>query len=146
MKVILLQDVPKIGKKGDVKEVSEGFARNFLFPRKLAVLASKAELQKLTDVKEKKEKEASKEKEVYQKMIEKLKDLTLNFKMKMGEGGKAFGAVTKNDIYEALHKKGIEIEKDWIEDEHIKTTGEKMVEIKFPQGIKGEIKINIESE
>ena len=146
MKIILLQDIPKIGSKNEVKEVSEGFARNFLFPRKLAVLATEVELKKLIQVKEKKEKESSKEKEVYQKTVEKLKDLTLNFKMRVGEGGKAFGSVTKNDIHEALRKKGIEVEKDWVEDEHIKTAGEKTVEIKFPQGVKGEVKIKVEAE
>ena len=146
MKVILLQDVPKIGRKNEVKEVSEGFARNFLFPKKLAVQASDAELKKLTQTKEKKEKGFAEEKEVYQKMAEELKTITLDFKMKVGDGGKTFGSVTKKDISEALKQKGIKIEKDWIEDEHIKTIGEKMVRIRFPQGIEGEVKIIVNAE
>lgn len=146
MKVILLQDIPKVGKKDEIKEVSEGFARNFLFAKKLAVLATETESKKLVQKKEKKEKELSKEKEIYQKIAEKLKTMTLDFKMKVGGGGKAFGSVTKNDISEALKQKGIKIEKDWIEDEHIKTTGEKKVQIRFPQGIKGEARIIINSE
>ncbi|MDP3710465.1 MAG: 50S ribosomal protein L9 [bacterium] len=146
MKIVLLQDVPKIGRKNEVKEVSEGFARNFLFARKLAVQASDAELKKLTQAKEKKEKGLTEEKEIYQKLAEKLKTITLNFKMKVGDGGRAFGSVTKNDIQEALQQKGFKIEKDWIDDEHIKTTGEKMVQIRFPQGIEGEVRIIVNAE
>ena len=146
MKVILLQDVSKIGRKDEVKEVSEGFARNFLFPKKLAVLATETELKKISVRKENREKESAKEQENYQKIAEQLKKITLNFKLKVGEKGQSFGSVTANDICEALKQNSIEVEKGWIEDEHIKTTGEKTVKIEFPQGTAGEVKIKVEAE
>lgn len=147
MKVILLQDVPNVGRKNEVKEVNSGFARNFLLARKLAIPATEGTVQKINQEKEQKEKAKSKKYEEGKKLVEKLKSLTLNFKVKIGEKGKSFGSVTETKIVEALKKLNFNIDKDWILlEEHIKTTGDKVVKIKFPQGLVGEIKIKVEAE
>ena len=146
MKVILLQDVRSVGRKNEVKEVSPGFARNFLFSKKTAIPATEENLRKLTSQKEQKEKTLSRETEKYQDLAEKLKSQVLEFKIKVGEKGKAFGSITSSKIAEALQKKGIEIEKEWLPEEHIKSTGEKTVKIKFPHNVTGEIRVRIEAE
>ncbi len=147
MKVILLQDVPTLGRKNEVKEVSGGYARNFLFPRKLAESATDASLQALAAKKAGQEEGRAQEEKKYRIAAEKLKNITISFRVKMGEKGKAFGSVGAAKIQEALASQGIEVEKDWIAlDEPIKTMGEKTVSLRFPHGIPGEIKINVESE
>ncbi len=146
MKVILLQDVRNVGRKNEVKEVSPGFARNFLFSKKAAIPATEENLRKLASSKEQKEKSLSRETQKYREMAEKLKSLVLEFKIKVGEKGQAFGSITSAKLTEALRKKGIDIEKEWLPEEHIKSTGEKTVKIEFPYGIIGEVKVRIEAE
>lgn len=147
MKVILLQEIPKLGHKNEVKNVADGYARNFLFPRKLAKPATEAALKILEEQKAREERERSIEYQKYKALAEKLKSLTLTFKVKIGEKGRAFGSVTAVKIRDALKKQGIEAEKEWIElDEPFKTAGEYAVKIKLPQGLKGEIKIVVEAE
>lgn len=147
MKVILLQDILHVGKKHDVKEVSGGYARNFLFPQKLAKPATENALKALAYEKTREEREKSEEYKKYKSLTERLKDITLNFKVKLGNKGRAFGSITAVKIRDALKKQGIEIEKNWvILKEPIKTTGERKVNIKFPQEFKGEVKVIVETE
>ena len=146
MRVIFLKDSPS-GRKGEVKDVSDGFARNFLFPQNLAKPATESGLKSLADNKVREEKEKIEEKNKFQTIAQKLSTLTLSFEVKTGEKGRAFGSVTAAKICEALKKQGIAVEKDWIMlDEPIKTTGEKIVKIRFPQGVIGEVKIIVEAE
>ena len=146
MKVIFLKD-SSIGRRGEVKNVSDGYARNFLFPKNLAKPATDAALKSAEAEKTRIEKEKSAEHEKSTALVEKIKSLVLTFKVKLGEKGKAFGSVTAVKIRDALKKQGVAIEKDWLMlDEPIKTTGEKIVSIKFPQGIIGEVKILVEAE
>lgn len=147
MRVILQQDTPNVGKKYDVKEVRDGFARNFLIPQKLALPATDGALKALAAQKVRAEREKSEEYQRYQTMAEKLKALVLSFKMKLGESGTAFGSVTAIKIRDALKKEGIEVEKDWISlEEPIKTTGEHTIKVKLPQDMKGEVKVIVETE
>lgn len=147
MKVILLKDVPKVGRKNDIKEVNDGFARNFLLAQKLATPATETELKKFFSSKEQQEKAKDKEKEVYQKVADKLKNLVFEFKVKVGERGKTFGSVTAADIQNKLKNKDITIEKEWLVlNEHIKSTGDKNIKINFPHEVVGEVKIKIEAE
>lgn len=147
MRVILLRDVPALGRARDVKNVSDGYARNFLLPRKLAIPATDATLASAAARKVGEERAKSAEEATYRAYAEKLKTMTLLFKTKMGEKGKAFGSIGIAAIRDALKKEGVEVDKDWIAlDAPIKTTGEKTVVIKFPQGIEGEVKIIIEPE
>ena len=147
MKVIILQDVLHVGRKGEVKEVSDGHARNFLIPRGLAKPATEAALRGLAAQKERTRRELTEGYQKYKAVAEKLKSLTLNFKLKVGEKGRSFGSVTAVKIRDALKKQGVPVEKEWVLlEEPIKTVGETEVEIKFPQELKGRVKVIVETE
>ncbi|MEK7086825.1 MAG: 50S ribosomal protein L9 [Patescibacteria group bacterium] len=145
MKVILLKDIKGVGQKLDVKEVKDGYARNFLLAKELAEAAMENALQKLEH--QKKIRAAER-----QKMIEKLKieagkieGIILKFKMKTGEKGEIFGSVSRKDIEIELSRKGyknlkVELEKP------IKTIGEHTVPIDLGEGIKIKLKVITEAE
>ncbi len=140
MKVILLRDIKDLGKKFDVKEVASGYARNFLIPRKLAVIATPEETQVLNDrQKLVEERRKSRIAEVRAK-ADKLNDLTLEFKLNVGEKGEVFGSVSSNDIKKELEARGftnveINLEKP------IKILGERSVQINLGEGIETSVKI-----
>ena len=147
MKVILLKEVNKLGHAGDIKDVSDGFARNLLFAKGLAEPATPQNLQ--THLRRQAEDSTRNEKEraVYQKLAENLQSSELRFNIKVGEKGQPFGSITAQDIIEELAKKGIKIEKSWIEMEHgIKSTGAHRVKIKLPHHIESEVKITVQPE
>jgi large subunit ribosomal protein L9 len=147
MKVILQQDIHTLGLKFDVKNVKDGFARNFLLPRGLVKFASKTALTHLVEQKTKEEAGKLRLTEKYQKVADALQTTELEFKMKVGDAGRAFGSVTAAKIRDELKKHKIEIEKEWVElAENIKTTGDTIVKIKFPQGIEGTVKIILKAE
>lgn len=147
MKVILLEDIAKKGKKFEVKDVRGGYARNFLLPRKLAGLATPQALRQLESRRLAEERRREAEKKNHETLVERLPSIPLAFTLKMTEAGTAFGSVSAADIHDALTKKGIAVEKSWIDlDEPIKTTGEHRVKIKFPHGIAGDIPITIQAE
>lgn len=147
MKVLLLHDVPKLGRKNDIKDVSEGYARNFLIAQKHAVPATAAVIHDAAARVAQKEQGVADEKKRFTEAAEKLKSITLSFRMKMGQRGKAFGSVSAAKIAEALQKYDIPAEKEWIgSNEHIKTTGEHTVDIRFPYDIRGKVKVIIEPE
>lgn len=102
MDIILLQDVKSLGKKGEVVKVNDGYARNFILPKKLGVEATK---QSLAELKGQKASDAKKQQEIYeqaQKLAEDLEKSTVNVKMKVGEGGKTFGSVSTKEIVVAI--------------------------------------------
>lgn len=146
MKIILAKDISNVGRKDEIKEVNDGYARNFLLPRNFAIPATPENLKKISSQKEQKERILSLELQKYRETAQKLKSLTLNFKVRVGEKGKAFGSVNSSKIAEALRQKGIEINKEWLEEEHLKNMGEKTVKIRFPHEIEGEVKVKIEKE
>ncbi|MBI2053523.1 MAG: 50S ribosomal protein L9 [Candidatus Sungbacteria bacterium] len=147
MKVILLKDIPTVGRARDIKNVSDGYARNFLLPRKLAIPATDTALAGAGARQAREEQAKALETAAYRANAEKLKTMTLSFKTKMGEKGKAFGSIGTALIHDALKKQGVIVNKDWIIlDGPIKTAGEKKVAIKFPHGIMGEVTIFIEPE
>ena len=145
MKVIFLQDVRGQGKKGEMKEVSEGYARNYLIPRKMAVEANRDNLNTLA-LKEKarKEQEARERAEAAANAA-KLKDVVVTIRAKAGGSGKLFGAVTSQEISEALEAQhGIAIEKNRIvQGEPIKAFGSYEVKCKFGFGIDGTINLMV---
>ncbi len=102
MKVILLQDVKKIGSKGDVIEVAEGYARNYLLPRKLAVEATQGHMKDLSQKKASEARKKEKRLEEAKKLAEKLAKLTVKIPTKVGEAGRLFGSITTKDIADAL--------------------------------------------
>lgn len=144
MKVVLLENVKGQGKKGEVIKVSEGYARNFLFPKKLAREATNAALNDLKGQQEafayKKETELN---EATQ-MKEKLSTLTVTVTAKAGANGKLFGSVTNKDIAEALiAQHHVKIDKRRFEMDDIKQTGEYKVNIRLYPDIVGELKVII---
>ena len=147
MKIILLADVTHVGKKNEIKEVSDGFARNFLFPRKLATPASAEAERAVMAKKEHDEKKKSAEQERYEKLAEKLESLHVVIRVKIGEKGKAFGSVNAAKIVEQLKvQHHVELEKGWIHlDEPLKSTGTKEVPVRFPHGVKSKVVVSIES-
>ncbi|MGG7179215.1 50S ribosomal protein L9 [Clostridium paraputrificum] len=135
MKVILLQDVKKIGKKGDVINTSDGYARNFLFPRKLAQEATDASLHILNNQKENERKQKLAEIEAAQKLAGELKGKEIRITAKAGDGGKLFGAITSKDVAELIDAQyKIKVDKKKIVMDTIKIVGGYEIEVKlYPQ-------------
>ena len=143
MKVILLDNIKGVGKKDQVINASDGYARNYLFPKKLAVEANNENMLKLKAKQNGIEYKKNVEKEEATKLANKLKDITLNIKVKAGENGKIFGGVTAKEISENLKiQYSIEIDKKKINlSETIKTLGTTIVDIKLYEGIIGKLKV-----
>lgn len=144
MKVVLLQDVKAQGKKDDIVEVSEGYARNFLFPKKLAI---PADAKAINDIKNKKSSEAHKvelERQAAKELAEKLNQATVKIKAEAGSDGRFYGAVTSKDIAEALKKLGFEVDKRKIVlDAPIKAFGTYKIDIKLYQEISGKVTVSV---
>jgi large subunit ribosomal protein L9 len=145
MKVILLQDVPKIGKKDQVLEVKEGYARNFLFTKKLAVEATPANMKELQRQEKIRADKAAEQKAEAIALGETLKNTTVTIQTKCGAGGKLFGAVTSKEIAEQLEKStGIKIDKRKINlDENIKTLGTYRPMVKLHPDVHVELTVKI---
>lgn len=111
MKVILQQDVKKLGKKGDIVEVSEGYGRNFLLPRKAAVPATAANMNKATTQAGSKARKAAMETDEARLMARQLEKVEITIPVKIGANGKLFGSVTGKDVSDALKKQNIDIDK-----------------------------------
>ena len=146
MKVILLQDVKGVGKEGQVVEVSDGYGRNFLLKKKLA---KESTVANLNEVKLKQGAQAEHEKRALQAAEDLKKDLgdkTFTLKMKSGEGGKLYGAVTTADVSDLLKKNGYDIEKKQVLiDTAIKMVGTFGVRIKLHPKVSCQININVEA-
>ena len=143
MKVILLQDVKKVGKKGDVVEISDGYARNFLFPRKLAEEATSANMHVLNAKKENERKKKLAELEAAQKLAAELKgkEVTINAK---GNNGRLFGAITSKDVAELINKEfKLSIDKKKIVMDTIKIAGSYDIEIKLYPEVSTKMKVTI---
>ncbi len=148
MKVILLDNIKGVGRKDDIIEANDGYARNFLIPKGKAVEANNANLSKLRAKQSSNEHKLELEKQEAEKIKEKLSDLTLEIKVKVGENGKIFGGVTSKEIAENLKaQKNIDIDKKKIVvKETIKNIGVQVVDIKLFPGIIGKLKIKIMGE
>lgn len=146
MKVILQDDVKNVGKVGQLVNVATGFARNFLFPKKLAVVATEKKvdewkhLQKVADVKKKKA--FAKRQEV----LEKMKGLSLTFKMDAsGDSQKIFGSITNMDISNRLEKEGFQVDKRDIHlEEPIRVLGQHKALVKLGEGLEAELTIEVD--
>ena len=148
MKVILLQDIKNVGKKDEIINANDGYARNFLFPKNLAIEATKDNLLKLQAKKDSKAHKKSLEIEEFKKQAEKISKLVLEIKVKAGENGKIFGGVTSKEISEELNKQNkIQVDKKKIVlKETIKNIGRFTVDIKFGEGINAKLTLNIQPE
>lgn len=144
MKIILLKDVKDLGKKGDVVDTSDGYARNYLFPRKLAQEATSENLHVVTMKKDSERKLKLKEIEEAQAIAEKMKNKEVTVKVKVGENGRLFGAVTGKDVAEIIKKNfGVDVDKKKVVVETIKMVGSYDVEVKIYPEISAKFKLSI---
>ncbi|MBD7913109.1 MULTISPECIES: 50S ribosomal protein L9 [Clostridium] len=144
MKVILLQDVKSIGKKGDVINTSDGYARNFLFPRKLAEEATDSNLHILNNKKENERKQKLAEIEAAQKLAGELKGKIVKITSKTGESGKLFGAITSKDVAALIKTQyKVTVDKKKIVMDTIKVAGEYEIEVKLYPEVSTKMKVNI---
>lgn len=148
MKVILKEDVKSLGKKGKVCEVSDGYARNFLIPRGLALQATEGNVQDLAHKQKQENLRKEKEKQAAEDSKSKIEEMEIILTVKVGDTGRLFGSVTNKEIAETLEKKyKIKIDKRKIEvKEPIKNIGEHKVFIKLHPEVIADLKVRIEAE
>ena len=148
MKVILQADVKNLGKKGDVVEVAEGYGRNYLLPRGLAVAASAGNLRHAAQQKQLEATKAERELKEAQKVGEKLKDQKVQIKAKVGEAGRLFGSVTPQEIADQLRRHfAVEIDKRKIEiKEPIKSLGTHKVTVKIHPKVHVQVQVDVVAE
>ena len=149
MKVILQADIKGQGKKGDIKEVSNGYARNFLFPKNLAIEATKANINSVEGKKEAAAYHKGKEIEEATALREKLSGMSVTLKAKAGEGGRLFGSITSKDVAEALKMQQhivIDKKKFVLPEGGLKNIGTAEIDVKVYPEIVGKLKVIIETE
>lgn len=148
MKVILLQDVKGTGKKNQLVNVSDGYARNFLFTKKLAVEATTDNLQKLKEYNVSQDLKKQKEIENAKDLAKKIEEIRISVKVKAGDTGKIFGGITSANIADELKNQyNINVDKKKIIlEEPIKILGAYTVNIKLYEGINAKLKVNVEKE
>ncbi|MBP1906287.1 50S ribosomal protein L9 [Paenibacillus turicensis] len=147
MKVIFLKDVKGQGKKGEVKNVSEGYAQNFLIPRGLVSVATEGNMKTLDNQTAAEERRKAQEKADAEALGKKLEETTVNLKAKAGEGGRLFGAITSKQVAEALQKTGVKIDKRKIElSEPIRTLGVTKVTVKLHPEVKATLSVQVTEE
>jgi len=147
MKVIFLQDVKGQGKKGEVKEVSEGYARNFLIAKGLAKIATQGNINELNAHKSSEEKRKAQELEDAKKLAQELGKVIVTITSKAGEGGKLFGAVTSKQIADRLKQMKVQVDKRKIMlDEPIRSLGYTNVPIKIHHEVTATIKVHVVDE
>ncbi len=147
MKVILKQNVPSLGKAGDLVKVHDGYARNLLIPKGMAVEANDQNIKAVDLERKNLQQKAQKEKSHAQDLAGQLANVTLTLSRKVGDQHKIFGSVTSKDIETALKEKGFDIDRKMIiHDEQIKHLGEFKIKIKLHSGIEAELKLQVVGE
>ncbi len=147
MKVILKEDVDRLGSMGDIVNVKPGFARNYLIPRNLAVEANPRNIKEFEHHKRVLQQKAERIKNAAQHLAEKISSSPVTIKVKAGEEDKLFGSVTTIDIEKALKEKGFEIDRKKIMlEEPIKRLGEYRVKIKLHRDVLAELTVQVEKE
>lgn len=147
MQIILQEDVEKLGNRGQVVEVAEGYARNFLLPRKLALEASAGNLKRLEKMRAVFAKKEAVERADAQKLAELLAGVSLEFTRRAGENDQLFGSVTNADISEALAAQGFTVDKRKVAlAEPIKTVGEFEVPLKLHREVGANVKLVVKKE
>ena len=147
MKVILKEDVQNLGQQGDVVEVKAGYARNYLMPKKLAILFTEQQQRSIEEAKRLETRKLEREKDQIESILKELKDLNLSLKMKSEEDNKLFGSVTKLDIVKLLEESGVNIDKKYIDlASPIKTLGEHTVNVSFTKDMSESFTVLVEKE
>lgn len=146
MKIILLKDVKGLGKEGELVDSKIGYARNFLFPKNLALEANPENLKKWEEDQAEKKRLYDENKKAAEELKKKLESEKVVLRAKAGEGGRLFGAITTKDIADALSEKSIEIDKKKIEGEVIKTLGTTEAVVKLFPEVSAKLVINVIEE
>ncbi len=147
MKIILLDDVAKLGRRGEVRDVSDGYARNFLIPKKLALSASAGNLKNLDHIKKQQESKAERIKDDAHGLQQRIEALTYEERRQASEEGKLFGSVTSQHIADFLDRHGVKLERRRIQlDEPIKTLGETMVAVRLHADVTAQLKVSVTRE
>src|SRR5580658_4746430 len=144
MRVLLKSDVPKIGKKGELLDVKEGYARNFLIPNGLAIEATGGTMKQYEEEKKSVDRRKAKEKEEAQALAAKIKGLTVTLRHKAGDEGRLFGSITSAEVAEALKQKGFEIDKKQIHlDEPIRLVGKHEAKVKLHAEVSATLNVEV---
>ena len=147
MEVILKEDVAKLGSRGDVVKVAEGYGRNFLLPRKLAIEATSGNKKVIDQMRAAALRRSAKEKAQAEELSKQFEGLSLSFQRRAGEHDQLFGSVTSGDLAEALEKKGFNIDRRKIQlHEPLKTLGDFTVAVKLHKDVTAHLKVMIEKE
>ena len=147
MKVILLDDVQKLGRRGEVRDVSDGYARNFLIPKKLALSATAGNLQNLEHIKKQQDAKAGRIKSEADVLRERIEGLTYEERRQASEEGKLFGSVTAQDLVDFLGRQGMKIERRRVQlDEPIKALGETAVPIRLHPEVTAQLRVAVVRE
>ena len=147
MEVILKEDVPKLGSRGDVVKVAEGFGRNYLLPQKLAIEASSGNKKVIEQMKAASVRRSAKEKTQAEELAKQFDGVSVSFQRRSGENDQLFGSVTSGDVADALTKKGFNVDRRKIQlHEPLKTVGEFTVPIKLHKDVTAHLKVVIEKE
>jgi len=145
VKVILTQDVASLGKSGELKDVADGYARNFLIPNKLAVSAAGGAYRAWQHDIASREEKRKREREDAEIAAQRISSTTLTMGVKVGEGGKLYGSITAKDIADALGRRGIVVDRHKVDlEEPLKTLGTYKVAIRVFQGLTAEVTIAVE--
>jgi len=144
VKIILLDDVAKVGRRGEVQDVSDGYARNYLIPQKLAVAATPGNLRNLEHIQRQQESKAARIQADAESLRQRIERLTYEERRQASEEGKLFGSVTSQDIAEFLGRSGVQVERRRIAlDEPIKTLGEHAVPVRLHAGVTAQLKVAV---
>jgi large subunit ribosomal protein L9 len=147
MEVILKEDVAKLGSRGDVVKVAEGYGRNYLLPRKLAIVADEGNKAVIVQMKSAAVRRSAKEKTQAEELAKQFENVSVSFTRKSGENDQLFGSVTSGDIAEGLEKKGLNIDRRKIQlHEPLKTVGEFTIPVKLHKDVTAHLKVVIEKE
>jgi large subunit ribosomal protein L9 len=147
MEVILKEDIAKLGARGDVVKVAEGYGRNYLLPRKLAIEASAGNKAVIEQMKAAAVRRSAKEKSQAEELAKQFDGLSLGFQRRSGEHDQLFGSVTSGDVADALAKKGFDVDRRKVQlHEPLKTLGEFTVPVKLHKDVTTHVKVVIEKE
>lgn len=147
MEILMINTLPRVGRKGEFKTVAEGFARNYLFPRNFAIPATEGAKKHYNLMKSSWEKQIIREKQMFAEMAQKIEGTTVTITRKAGDKGRLFGSVTSAELAQEIKKaSGIEIDKKLVVADHIKELGEHAVTIRFTGEVKANLKVSIVAE
>ena len=148
MKLVLIKDVSNLGAEGDVKDVADGYARNFLLPRGLAVEASAGQLKQLQQRRETERRREEKNRGELETLAERLKGAAITFKVKVGEGGRLYGSITSKDVGDALEEQShITVDRRRIDlEEPIRTLGTHQVPVRIASDLRPQVSVTVQEE